>query len=119
IMGYIPYRLADPVARRVTDEEDVLSTVKMIAGALFLWVGWTAEAIAAGVLWGAIWIVPGFLLGVGSGYASLRFGELAREPAEAVRPLALRAFHRDTARRLAARRRALADAVASALREAA
>jgi 1-acyl-sn-glycerol-3-phosphate acyltransferase len=119
IMGYIPYRLAGQVAQRVTKEEDVLGTVKMIAGALFLWLAWSAEAIAAGVLWGAIWIVPVFLLGVGSGYASLRFGELASETAEAVRHQALRAFRRDTARRLADRRRALADAVASALREAA
>jgi 1-acyl-sn-glycerol-3-phosphate acyltransferase len=119
IMGYIPYRLAGQVAQRVTKEEDVLGTVKMIAGALFLWLAWSAEAIAAGVLWGAIWIVPVFLLGVGSGYASLRFGELASETAEAVRHLALRAFRRDTARRLAERRRALADAVAAALREAA
>ncbi len=118
IMGYIPYRLAGQVAQRVTKEEDVLGTVKMIAGALFLWLTWSAEAIAAGVLWGAIWIVPVFLLGVGSGYASLRFGELATETAEAVRHLALRAFRRDTARRLAERRRALADAVAAALREA-
>ena len=62
--------------------------------------------------------MPVFLLGVGSGYASLRFGELASETAEAIRHLALRAFHRDTARRLADRRRALADAVTSALREA-
>ena len=68
-MGYIPYRLAGQVAQRVTKEEDVLGTVKMIAGALFLWLAWSAEAIAAGVLWGAIWIVPVFLLGVGSGYA--------------------------------------------------
>ena len=119
IMGWIPYRLADPVARRVTDQEDVLSTVKMIAGALFLWLAWSAEAIAAGVLWGAIWIVPVFLLGVASGYASLRFGEILSATVEAVRHLALRALHHDTARRLADRRRALADAVASALREAA
>jgi len=117
VMGWIPYRLAGQVAGRVTREEDVLGTVKMIAGALFLFVAWSAEAIAAGVHWGAVWSVPVFLLGVGSGYASLRFGELAGETAEAVRHLAWRLFRRDTARRLAGRRRALADAVASALRE--
>jgi hypothetical protein len=119
IMGYVPYRLAGQVAQRVTKEEDVLGTVKMIAGALFLWVAWSAEAIAAGVRWGAMWVVPVFLLGIGSGYASLRFGELAGETAEAIRHLALRAFRRDTARRLAERRQALANAVAAALREAA
>jgi hypothetical protein len=66
-----------------------------------------------------MWVVPVFLLGIGSGYASLRFGELAGETAEAIRHLALRAFRRDTARRLAERRQALANAVAAALREAA
>lgn len=119
ILGYIPYRVAGQVAQRVTREEDVLGTVKMIAGALFLWLAWSAEGIAAGVLWGAAWVVPVFLLGVGSGYASLRFGELASETAEAIRHLSWRLFHRDTARRLADRRRALANAVTAALREAA
>ncbi len=119
ILGWIPYRLAGQVAQRVTKEEDVLGTVKMIAGALFLYVAWSAEAIAAGVRWGAVWSVPVFLLAVGSGYASLRFGELATETAEAIRHLVWRVFRRDVTRRLADRRRALADAVAAALREAA
>jgi glycerol-3-phosphate O-acyltransferase / dihydroxyacetone phosphate acyltransferase len=119
ILSYLPYRLAGQVAQRVTREEDVLGTVKMLAGALFLWIAWSAEAIAAGLLWGAVWVVPVFLLGVGSGYASLRFGELASETAEAIRHLSWRLFRRDTARRLADRRRALADQVAVALREAA
>ena len=119
ILGYIPYRLAGQVAQRVTREEDVLGTVKMIAGAAFLFIAWSAEAIGAGVHWGAAWVVPVFLLGVGSGYASLRFGELASETAEAIRHLSWRLFHHDTARRLADRRRALADAVTAALREAA
>jgi 1-acyl-sn-glycerol-3-phosphate acyltransferase len=118
VMGYLPYRLAGRVAARVTHDEDVLGTVKMIAGAVFLFAAWTAEAIFVGVRWGAIWGPPTFLLGVGSGYAALRFGEIARDTGEAIRHLALRAFHRDTARRLAARRRALADAVSAALQEA-
>ena len=118
IMGYLPYRLAGRVAARVTHEEDVLGTVKMIAGAVFLFTAWTAEAIAVGVHCGAIWGPPTFLLGVGTGYAALRFGELAHDAAEAIRHLSLRALHRDTARRLAARRRALADAVSAALQDA-
>jgi glycerol-3-phosphate O-acyltransferase/dihydroxyacetone phosphate acyltransferase len=118
LMGFIPYRLAGQVAKRVTRDEDVLGTVKMIAGAVFLFAAWAAEATAAAIHWGAIWALPAFALGVGSGYAALRFGELVSETVEALRHLALRAFHRDTARRLAARRQALADAVASALSEA-
>jgi hypothetical protein len=59
------------------------------------------------------------LLGAGTGYVALRFEELARDTAEAARYLWFRAWHFDAARRLAERRRALADAVAGALREAA
>jgi 1-acyl-sn-glycerol-3-phosphate acyltransferase len=119
ILGFVPYRLAGRVARRLTQDEDVLGTVKMIAGAVFLFVGWSAEAVAVGIHWGAAWSLPTFLLGVGSGYVALRFDELVRETAEAIRHLMVRAFHRDIARRLAERRRALAEAVASALRDAA
>ena len=114
-MGWVPYRLAGVVARRVTRDEDLLGTVKLFAGVLFLWAGWTVEALAAAWAWGPIWAVPTFVAGVGSGYVALRFEELLGEAAEAWRHLALRAFHGDTARRLAERRRALADEVARAL----
>ena len=118
LLGYLPYRLAGAVAKRVTKDEDLLGTVKMIAGALFLWLAWSGEAIAAGVCWGARWAVPAFLFAVASGYVALRFDELRAETAEALRHLWLRLRHRHTARELADRRRALAQAVASALRDA-
>ena len=59
-----------------------------------------------------------FLTGVATGYVALRFEELRREAAEAWRLVVLRAFHHQTTQRLAERRRALADAVASGLRDA-
>ncbi len=43
-----PYRLSGVVARRVTNDEDLLSTVKLLAGSLFLFVAWSAEAAAVG-----------------------------------------------------------------------
>ena len=58
------------------------------------------------------------LVGVATGYVALRFEELRREAAEAWRLVVLRAFHHQTTQRLAERRRALADAVASGLRDA-
>jgi 1-acyl-sn-glycerol-3-phosphate acyltransferase len=118
VLGYLPYRLAGEVAKRLTGDEDVLGTVKLLAGALFLWLAWSAEAIAAGVRWGARWIVPVFLLAMVSGYVALRFNELRGETAEALRHLWLRLRHRRTARELAGRRRALAEAVTAALRDA-
>jgi hypothetical protein len=70
-------------------------------------------------LFGPVVIAPVFVGAIVTGYVALRFEELARETAEALRHLWLRAFHFDTARRLGERRRALAEAVARALREAA
>jgi hypothetical protein len=85
---------------------------------LFLFVAWAAEAVAAGLLWGAVWAVPTFLVGIAAGYVSLRFEELLSGAVEAWRHLAIRARHADIARRLVERRRALAEAVAQALDEA-
>jgi glycerol-3-phosphate O-acyltransferase / dihydroxyacetone phosphate acyltransferase len=118
VMGWIPYRLAGDVARRLTRDEDILGTVKLLAGTTFLAVAWSLEAAAAGLAWGARWAVPTFLAGVATGYVALRFEELRREAAEAWRLIVLRAFHHQTTQRLAERRRALADAVAAGLRDA-
>jgi glycerol-3-phosphate O-acyltransferase/dihydroxyacetone phosphate acyltransferase len=115
LLGWVPYRLSGVVAARVTRDEDLLSTVKLLAGALFLFVAWSAEAAAAARCWGGLWALPAFGLALASGYVALRFEELWRDGRAAWRALSLRAFHFGTARRLAERRRALADAVARAL----
>jgi glycerol-3-phosphate O-acyltransferase/dihydroxyacetone phosphate acyltransferase len=119
VLGWLPYRLAGKVAARATRDEDVLGTVKLITGATFLLAAWLAEAIAVGVWRGPAAGLLTFALAVGGGYAALRLEELAVEVAEALRMLWLRAWRFDTARRLAERRRRLADDVARALREAA
>ncbi|MEA2696908.1 MAG: hypothetical protein QOI66_1179 [Myxococcales bacterium] len=119
VLGWLPYRLAGQVAARATRDEDVLGTVKLLAGATFLLAAWLAEAIAVGVWKGPAAGLLTFALGLGGGYAALRFEELAIEVVEALRMLWLRAWRFDTARRLAERRRRLADDVARALREAA
>ncbi len=118
LMGWIPYRLAGWAAVRLTADEDILGTVKLVAGATFLFVTWLAEAVAVACVAGARWGAPVFLAGIGCGYAALRFEELLRQAVAAARVLALRAFHRDVARRLGERRRALAEDVARALAEA-
>jgi glycerol-3-phosphate O-acyltransferase/dihydroxyacetone phosphate acyltransferase len=117
LLGWIPYRLAGRVAERITrdGDEDILGTVKLIAGATFLAIAWTAEAIAAGVVWGASWAPLAFALALGSGYVALWFEEEAHEAAAAWRTLALRAFYWRTAQQLTARRRALAEAITTAL----
>jgi 1-acyl-sn-glycerol-3-phosphate acyltransferase len=118
VLGWIPYRLAGRIAARITHDEDILSTVKLLAGSVFLIVAWSAEAIGAACAWGFFWAAPVFAAGPVCGYVALRFEELWRQAVEAWRELRLRAFHRQTARRLAERRRALADEVARALNDA-
>ena len=118
VLGWIPYRVAGEVATRVTHDEDILGTVKLITGSVFLFVAWSAEAIGAGWAFGPWWAAPVFVGGVICGYVALRFEEILREAALAWRELRLRAFHGQTARRLAERRRALADEVARALDDA-
>lgn len=118
VLGWPAYRLAGEVAVRVTRDDDLLGTVKLIAGAAFLFVAWVLEAAVAGALFGPAFVAPVFVGAIVTGYVALRFEELARETAEALRHLWMRAFHFDTARRLGERRRALADAVSRALREA-
>ncbi len=115
VMGWIPYRLAGWVAARVTHDEDILGTVKLFAGTLFLLVGWTAEAIAVGCAWARAgrrrcsrWVSPAATWRCGS--RSCCVTRPSGGGAVCVARLSLQ-----DARRLAERRRALADEVARAL----
>ncbi len=117
LLGWIPYRLAGRIAPRVTHDEDLISTVKLFAGTLFLLLAWTVEGLAVGWALGALWAPPTFVLGVVCGYVALRFEELVRDAAAGWRAVSLRALHFKTAQRIAERRRALADDVARALAE--
>jgi glycerol-3-phosphate O-acyltransferase/dihydroxyacetone phosphate acyltransferase len=118
LLGWIPYRLAGRVARRVTRDEDVLGTVKLLAGALFLACFWGAEAVAVGLRVGPGWGALTFLAGPACGYVALRFDEILATMRESARHLWLRATRPGYVLRLAERRRALADGVARALGEA-
>ena len=62
-----------------------------------------------------MWAVPAFLIAVGTENSGPALGNGCSDTSEAVRYLWMRAFHHDTTRRLADRRRALAAAVAQAL----
>ncbi|HXU81733.1 MAG TPA: lysophospholipid acyltransferase family protein [Polyangia bacterium] len=119
ILGWIPYRLAGQVAKRVAKEEDVLGTVKLLAGAAFLFVFWLAESLIVGWKLGAGWGLLTFPVAIASGYVALRFEELTAEMVESLRHLWLRAAQPGQVRKLAARRRELADEISRALRAAA
>jgi len=131
LLGWIPYRLAGIAAKRITAEEDVLGTVKLIAGFVFLLVAWTTEATAA--TWFAarssrerlvhaaaalpLAVVPLVVvaLGIGGGYLALCVEEWAREARAALRYAVLRHRRPATIARLVAKRQALVDEVTDAL----
>jgi glycerol-3-phosphate O-acyltransferase/dihydroxyacetone phosphate acyltransferase len=120
VLGWLPYRLAGWVAARVAKEEDVLGTVKLIAGAVFLLIAWLLEAGAARVAGlGAAASLAVLVAGPVTGYAALRVEELGTQTREAFRHVWLRAAHPRKVQRLSERRRALAGQVRGALMEAA
>jgi glycerol-3-phosphate O-acyltransferase/dihydroxyacetone phosphate acyltransferase len=117
LLGWIPYRLAGRVAQRMTRDEDVLGTVKLLTGALFLLVFWLAEATIAALTAGPPWGLLAFVAGPACGYVALRFDEILSATTESARHLWLRATRPGHVLRLADRRRALAHDIARALRK--
>jgi glycerol-3-phosphate O-acyltransferase / dihydroxyacetone phosphate acyltransferase len=116
VLWWIPYRLAGQVAPRITrGEDDLLGTVKILAGVLFIALFWSGQIALCGARWGWRGALAMVLLAPLGGWYAMRFQELARDTAEAFRQRWLRRAHRSTVERLVARRRALADEIARAL----
>lgn len=113
LLGFLPYRLAGRVAARVTAEDDVLGTTKLLGGALFLLVAWIAEGIAVGFAFGALAGVLFVPFAAALGLAALLWDESLGRARLALRTLVLR---RDPmARALADERGAIAREVAELL----
>ncbi len=117
ITSWLPYRASGFAAARMTRDEDVLSTIKMIVGTTFLVAAWIIEAGLLGWVLGLGWGVASLVVAPAAGYAALRLGETWRVVSEAVRHLGWRT-RASTVRHLADRRRRLAEEVAHALRQA-
>ncbi len=117
LLGWLPYRLAVPAAARITSEEDLEGTVKLLVGSLFLLLAWLGEAALAGFVFAPAWALLPLVVGPAAGYVALRFDEAWSDTREALRHVWLRAVHFDKIRRLADHRRALADDIARALAE--
>jgi 1-acyl-sn-glycerol-3-phosphate acyltransferase len=118
LLGWIPYRLAGRVAARLTRDEDVLGTVKLLTGAVFLLLFWLAEGLVVGALAGGRRGLLTFAAGPAAGYVALRWHEMVADMTESARHLWLRAVRPAQVLRLAERRRALAAEIARALRQA-
>ncbi len=115
-MSWLPYRAAGWIANRVTKEEDVLSTAKLLGGAFLLFIAWLAESIVVGA-WRGVWAGLGtFLVAMVTGYAALRWDEIAGRAWEALS--AMRVRQKGTlAQALTERRRALCLTIEEVLDE--
>lgn len=118
LTSWVPYRLSGVLSARLTRDEDVLSTIKMIVGTTFLVAGWLIEAVVIGGIFGWAWGLVSALLAPFAGYAALRLTETLSEVSEAMRHLSWRRTRTSITHDLTIRRRRLAEEVASALRDA-
>ena len=116
LTSWVPYRLAGIVATRMTKDDDVWSTLKMIGGAAFLTAAWLLEAGVLAWRFGAGVGLLSLAIAPISGFIALRFSETVRDLGEAIRHLLWKTRAGETAVELAERRRQLAAAVADALR---
>jgi glycerol-3-phosphate O-acyltransferase/dihydroxyacetone phosphate acyltransferase len=115
VLGWPMYRLAGRVAERVVARaEDVLGTVKMLAGMLLVPVGWAAAAAALGARYGWHAAVAVAVLGPAGGYAALRWEEHWGTAMEALRMARLRRERAAEVAALVALRRALAEEIGAA-----
>lgn len=117
ILGYIPYRLAGPVATAVAPDDTQTSTFKLIGGSIFVLLGWIWEAIACGKRFGKAWGVLLFLLAPPLGYVALRWGEGWRKLREIADSKRLRWEQGELVNSLTAQRQALAEEVMDAVKE--
>lgn len=117
LLAWVPYRLTRDIAKWYSkDDDDILGTVKLLGGILFIGSTWIVEAVLAAyfVGWQAALVLA--ILAPITGYASLHFDETTTDAFEALRHLWIRVNNPKIALRLIERRKALANEVASALR---
>jgi hypothetical protein len=114
-LGWVPYRLVRVVAARVTPHEDVLGTVKLLGGMLFVGVAWIVEAILAAVFLRWQYALALMVLAPLGGYLALRFDEERAMAATALGHAWFRWKKPLMVQRLIERRESLAAQVSSAL----
>lgn len=119
LMSYAAYRLAAPLTPIMLGKyEETTSTGKLIIGTALLLLAWSAEAIVCGLLFGALWGVALLFAAAPLAYLALRWSERWCELREALGYTWLNLRYHNLVRELAARRRALADEVTRAQKDA-
>jgi 1-acyl-sn-glycerol-3-phosphate acyltransferase len=116
VLGWLPYRLIRPLARRLAGTElDLISTYKVLLGLVIIGGTYLVEAALAawslGLAAGAATLLLAPLLGLGA----VRFGERLELRRAALHALLLRATRERVTQAVTRRRRALCEQVEAAL----
>lgn len=112
VVHYPAYRLVGFIATGLSrGEDDVVATIKILAGALLFPVTWIAVALVIGLRYGAVSGIVALLIAPLTGYAALRFFERLDEFAGGVRAVFLSRFQRWGYLQLVAERKAIREEI--------
>jgi 1-acyl-sn-glycerol-3-phosphate acyltransferase len=115
LASWLPYRAVNPIAKRVTKNEDVLGTVKLLGGMLFVGIAWIAESLLIAWQTHGYFALPAMGIIALCSYIAVLFGEQLTVAIGALRHSWLRNTRPTLMRKLVARRQALANAVTEAI----
>ncbi len=107
------YRLVGFIARRFVKEEEMVATIKAIAGALFYLLTWTACAALAWWGLGARWAIAAIVVVPFLGWIALRFFERLDDVIGRTRALTWRLARRRAYERLRNEQRAIREEIAA------
>jgi hypothetical protein len=112
IVNYPAYRLVGLIATGLSrGDDDVVATIKMIAGALVFPLTWIGIAVVVGLKFGILAAIVALILAPITGYIALIFFERLDELVAGVRAFALSRFERWGYLRLVAERGAIREEI--------
>lgn len=116
VLGWLPYRMIGPLSWKIAGgQDDVVSTVKVLLGALVMFVAYLTEAVVFGVIWGW-WVgLLMFVVGPVTGWGALRFDEKLQKRAKGLRSRWLKATEKEKVEHVRAQRRLLCEHVENTL----
>jgi 1-acyl-sn-glycerol-3-phosphate acyltransferase len=110
VVNYPVYRLVGFITARLSrDDDDIVATIKMIAGALLFPLAWILLAILAWIYWGVWAALATLILAPLSGYAALIFFERLSQSIGGARAMLMSRFRRWGYLKLVAERGAIRD----------
>jgi hypothetical protein len=112
VVNYPVYRLVGFITARLSrDDDDIVATIKVIAGALLFPLEWMLLAVAVGFRYGAWFATAALVLAPLTGYVALLFFEQLDRSIGVARAITMSRFSRWGFLKLVAERRAIRDEI--------